>query len=99
MNVLEKIKKFVAARSPHAQLEEERYPSGSTWLNVRLPNKVIVINHRRTADFHVSTLTADSNAYGDGPQKHFSSIAALQRHLARELPRASRSKKSTRKVA
>src|SRR5437588_9694504 len=87
MTTMQRLKRQVLKHFPMASVQEEQFPSGSTWLDVRLNGTLFVVEHRVGNGFGVSELRrpAGMAGYGDAPDRFFSGFPQAQRYLLKLL--------------
>ena len=92
MTTIQRLRHHLQNRYPDATFEEERFPSGNTWLDVRLNGHVFVVEHRSSKGLGVSQIKDGGGlaGYGDPPDRYFPNYLAAQRHLIRLIDAAAK---------
>jgi hypothetical protein len=82
MTTVQKLKNAVKAHFPSATFEEDSYPSGKTWLDIRLGGALFVVELGQSGGFGISTAHEGGIAgFGEGPDRVFTRYPAAERHL------------------
>jgi len=87
MTAIQRLKQQISRQYPTASIEEERFPAGSTWLDVRLNGALVVVKHQPGQGYGLSEVRRAQGlvGYGEGPDRIFSRYSDAQRHLLKLL--------------
>src|SRR6476661_9662572 len=82
MTAIQKLRSAVKARFPAATVQEDRYPSGKVWLDVRSDSALIVVEFGPSGRIGISAAHgAGIEGFGEGPDRVFTRYSAAERHL------------------
>jgi len=90
MNSIERLKSAVQNRHPAARVQVDHYRSGKIWFDVRLGNKLVVVEYRPRKGYGVSSLVAGSgwDGYAEVPERTFRRYADVEQYVLGQLGHA-----------
>jgi hypothetical protein len=83
MTTIQRLKRDVLKRFPEASVEEEHFPSGNTWIDIRFHGTLFVVEHKPGQGYGISQVRHQPGlaGFGEGPDRLFSRYLDAQRHL------------------